>query len=35
LTSKGYSEAGQIAEEIISNFQPSDDMDGSVVELKW
>ncbi|PNF40142.1 hypothetical protein B7P43_G09773 [Cryptotermes secundus] len=33
LTSKRYHEAGQIAEEILSNFQPGDDTDGTAVEL--
>ncbi|KAJ4430902.1 hypothetical protein ANN_19494 [Periplaneta americana] len=33
LTSKEYSESGHIAEEIISNFKPGEDTDGSQVEL--
>lgn len=35
LTSKRYHETGQIAEEILSNFQPGDDTDGTAVELNW
>lgn len=35
LTSKRYHEAGQIAEEILTNFQPGDDTDGTAVDLDW
>ena len=35
LTSKGYSEAGHVAEEVFSNIQSDDDKDGHGVELNW